>query len=391
MNHNTEISTIRYFDLRLERSERGVTATVTNSPAGQSSSPVVVSLPTEPVKPRSAELTPADQIALGSDLWRRLFSQSEIAELWRASNAVGGSYLRLTIGDSGLAGLPWELLYDPRTSRFVALDGQAALIRFLPLPISAITSSVDLPLRILFTGCSPAGLPRLEVDKERRLLVDALPEHVMTLVGREEAVTLSRLAADLMAGAAVWHFAGHGTEQALIFDDGAGNPASVDAFTAGMLLTGVSVRVAVINSCRGGASGGAASSIAGALLRAGVPVVVAMQSEIPDAAAIAFCKSFYHAIALGHSVEQATTAGRRVVFALGETAGASWWMPALFSRNDGPLVLANVNPADGNSLASDRTAWSQATASGGSAISKGGVAISGHVGGSVVVLSSPKS
>ena len=39
MNHNTETSAIRYFDLRLDRSERGVTATVTNSPAGQSSSP----------------------------------------------------------------------------------------------------------------------------------------------------------------------------------------------------------------------------------------------------------------------------------------------------------------------------------------------------------------
>ena len=130
---------------------------------------MAVSLPAEPVKPQFGELTPADQIALGSDLWRSLFSHSEIAELWRASTAAGSSYLRLTIGDPELAGLPWELLYDPRTSRFVALDGQAALIRFLAAA-DWLRKRRQWICRCayLFTGCSPAGLPRLEVDREWR-------------------------------------------------------------------------------------------------------------------------------------------------------------------------------------------------------------------------------
>ena len=125
----------------------------------------------------------------------------------------------------------------------------------------------------------------------------------------------------------------------------------------GMLLTGAGVRVAVINSCRAGAGGGAASSIAGALLRAGVPVVVAMQSEIPDTAAIAFCKSFYQAVALGRSVEQATTdrAACRVrpsARPLAQVGGCRRCTRVMMI----PLFSANVNPTDRNSLASDRTA-----------------------------------
>ncbi len=391
MNTNTETPLARYFDLRLDRSESGVMATVTNSPAGQSSAAVAVCLPAQSQRLAFEGLALADQIALGSDLWRGLFAHPELVELWRASTAASSPFLRLTIGDSELAGLPWELLHDPRTARFVALDGKAALIRFLPLPLAIATEPADLPLRVQFTGCSPAGLPRLEVDKEWRLLQDVLPKRAMTLAGSPEAATLSRLVADLMHGADVWHFAGHGTEQALIFDDGAGNPASVDAFTVGMLLTGAGVHVAVINSCRAGAGGGAASSIAGALLRAGVPVVVAMQSEVPDAAAIVFCQAFYQTIAQGYSVEQATTAGRRAVFALREAAGASWWMPALFSRNDEPIILLDVSANGSTDTSSNQKPVSQIMASGGSAVSQGGVAISGNVGGSVVVLSSPKS
>ena len=389
-NNQTETFTARYFDLRLDSSERGVTASVTDSPAGQSSSPVPVNLFEELARFSPDELAGADQVALGSNLWCSLFSHPETGELWRASNAAGSSYLRLTISDPDLTALPWELLHDPRTARFVALDARSALIRFLPLPISTTAELGDRPLRVLFTGCSPAALPRIEVERERNLLLDALPESDLALVGGTHPMSLSQLASDLVQGATVWHFAGHGTKQALIFDDGAGNPASVDAFTVGMLLTGAGVRVAVINSCRAGAGGGTASSIAGALLRAGIPVVVALQSAIPDSAAIAFCRSFYQAIALGRSVEQATTDGRRAVFALGEPAGASWWMPALFSRSDGPVVLVESNESVSGNLDSPRTVGPRAIASEGSAISQGGVAISGHVGGCVVVVRSPK-
>ena len=377
----------RYFDLRLDRIGHGLTVAVTNSPAGQTSSPVAVNLPADLWRSEFEYLSLADQITVGAKLWRSLFCQAELAELWQASKVSGSLFLRLTISDPELAALPWELLYDPRTARFVALDGEAALSRYLPLPIAAASEPADRPLRVLFTGCSPAGLPGLDVERERQLLLDALPANELLLVGDAQSRSLSRLASELIDGATVWHFAGHGVEQALVFDDGHGDPVSADAFTVGTLLTGAGVRVAVINACRAGAGGGAASSIAGALLRAGIPVVVAMQSAIPDAAAVVFSKSLYQSIALGRSVEQATTAGRRAIFALSDATGASWWMPALFSRSDDPVVLVEPEGVGESEPALNH----RIVASHGSAISQGGVAISGQVGGSVVVVSSTKS
>ncbi len=48
----------------------------------------------------------------------------------------------------------------------------------------------------------------------------------------------------------------------------------------GQMLAGEGVRLAVLNACRGGAGGGQAASVAGALVRAGIPAVIAMQADI---------------------------------------------------------------------------------------------------------------
>ncbi|MEZ4769059.1 MAG: SUMF1/EgtB/PvdO family nonheme iron enzyme [Caldilineales bacterium] len=388
MTDNARSTPYRYFDLRLDGVADGITVAVAGSPAGQSSSSFRTSLPAELARTELDNLSIADQVALGTELWQSLFAHPEIDGLWRASNASGSPLLRLTITDPELAALSWEQLYDPRTARFVALNGDSGLIRFTPLPIASASAPADLPLRVLFTGCSPDDLPSLDVERERKLLAEVLPSSEMTLAGGDRSGSLSQLASELMRGAAVWHFAGHGAEQALIFDDGRGKPASADAFTVGTLLAGAGVHVAVINACRAGAGGGVAASIAGALLRAGVPVVVAMQSAISDVAAVAFSQALYQSIALGHSLERATTAGRRAIFALGQSAGASWWIPALFSRSSGPTVLVTCEGID---PAANQPPAASISASHGSAISQGGLAISGKVGGSVVVVSASKS
>ncbi len=72
------------------------------------------------------------------------------------------------------------------------------------------------------------------------------------------------------------------------------------------------------------------------------------------------------------------------MLALGQPLGASWWMPVLASRAQTPTRL--TSSAAGDAGAPDQPPLTSAT--GRSAISQGGVAISGQVGGSVVVLSS---
>ena len=73
------------------------------------------------------------------------------------------------------------------------------------------------------------------------------------------------------------------------------------------------------------------SSSAAALVRGGVSAVTAMQFEITDPAAIAFCSGFYSAIGHQRGVDEAVTSGRRRILGLGE-GSLEWITPTLYLR-----------------------------------------------------------
>ncbi len=192
----------------------------------------------------------------------------------------------------------------------------------------------DRPLRLLFTGSSPSDVPTLDVAKEwtgiekvvAPLVKDRRLETPQPIPG---GATLSALLAALRRTVDIWHFAGHGTDSGLVFVNDRGKSQLVNAEMLGQMLAGEGVRLAVLNACRAGVGGGQAASVAGALLRAGIPAVVAMQTNVSDVTADAFAGAFYDAIAVGRGVDRAMTAGRKAIWA----AGASeWWTPALFMR-----------------------------------------------------------
>jgi hypothetical protein len=73
------------------------------------------------------------------------------------------------------------------------------------------------------------------------------------------------------------------------------------------LSQGGGLRLAVFNACSGSRHGKSSvfSGLAQSLVRSGVPVVVAMQFPISDAAAVTFTRAFYGALAKGENVERA--------------------------------------------------------------------------------------
>lgn len=338
----------RNFDLKLMGGLAGVTVEVLDSPAGQTAAPVT--------PPCAVNLDGLDDRAttqtlqtIGRALWRCALGASAVAELWRASIAKsepdGVLRLRLVIDTPELAALPWELLYDERLGRFLALNGRTPVTRFVRLPLAPLPWPQDRPLRLLFTGASPGDLATLDVAGEWRGIETALAP--LVAVGRLETsavaagATLSALLAALQRGVDLWHFAGHGHDDGLIFCDARGKTEPkaelkaepqaelVEAHTLGQMLAGEGVRLAVLNACRAGAGGGQAASVAGALVRAGIPAVIAMQADITGAAAEAFSAAFYDAVAVGQGVDRATTAARKAIWAAGTS---EWWLPALFMR-----------------------------------------------------------
>jgi CHAT domain-containing protein len=112
----------------------------------------------------------------------------------------------------------------------------------------------------------------------------------------------------------------------------------------GQLVTGSSLRLAVLNACETSATGPGSPSggLAHQMAKAGMPAVVAMQMAIAEPTASAFAREFYGALADGWPVEAAVQEGRRGIVA---TLGNSWdervdWaIPTLYLRAPNGLIL----------------------------------------------------
>ena len=100
------------------------------------------------------------------------------------------------------------------------------------------------------------------------------------------------------------------------------------------MVRDMNVKVVVLTTCRGGVRGVSRwSGLAAALLRAGVPVVVAMQFAISIDAAKRFSLGFYDALALGKSIDEAVTEGRKNLQRdPGQKGFDDFGLPVIYSR-----------------------------------------------------------
>ena len=252
----------------------------------------------------------------GQELFAALLGTGEVAGRYRASAALAaerGERLRvvLRINDPALAGLPWEAMYDQAVGGYVCRRDQ--LVRHIPVPSPPSPLSVNPPLRILGVVSAPRGFSPLDTDKEQEQLEQALASMAsaeLVHVDWAPAATWSALQDALLGGPwHVLHFIGHGDfdacrdEGVLALTGEGGRPDLVTASQLVDLLRQAQPipRVVVLNSCSGAASGvtDLFSGTAAALVQGGVSAVAAMQYEISDPAAVAFCRGFYAAIAKG--------------------------------------------------------------------------------------------
>jgi hypothetical protein len=249
-----------------------------------------------------------------------------------------------------LASLPWELLYDPPD--YLATDPRSPVVRFLDLPDPPRPLATRPPLRLLHLIASPQDAPALDVERESSLLHSALEDLISA--GTVEIVagrpgTPQILLDRLSEGCHILHFTGHGglagAEGFLLFEDGEGLGSPVNSDTLAQLLRGSAVRLVVLNACQSAtvANGDAFGSVAAALVRAGLPAVIAHQQPLPDSSAISFAAQFYRALADGYPLGAAVGEGRKAILA---GLGAAWrdridWAtPVLTMRApDGRILL----------------------------------------------------
>jgi len=305
----------------------------------------------------------------GMRLFRTLFPPSAetfYREALQRVSPEGG--LRILLSQplpDELAGIPWELLYDPQGPGFLARSALAPLVRHytdVPLPHEL---PAEGPLNVLVVTASPAGKPPVSTQAEIEAISATLaksaynPLELLSLTATQlkrsrslqglrrrlstrrlveitvlAEVTRSSLQNRLLEARSlgqpfhIVHFVGHGEQDEagsfLLLEDG---PISAEDFAE--IVAEPSVNLVVLNACETAASGLLDSS-AEACLRRSIPAVIGMQVPILDHVAIEFAREFYNAWAGGEPIESALAYARRLMSQEAPGAAVDWSIPILY-------------------------------------------------------------
>lgn len=217
--------------------------------------------------------------------------------------ALGTTVLvEIEAADPELLGLPFEALRLP-DGRLLAIQPPVVLRRRLPAPPSPAPAPLAGPLKVLVAvGAPDEGFSRSAVlDHERELqnILDAV-EPAQRLdnvavkileVGHPEQIAAA-IAVDAYH---VLHLSCHGTPGSLELEDELGGAVLTTAedLVAPLRALGRPLPLVVLNSCHGGVEVGATASLAQALIQAGIPSVVAMQTTVSDRYASELARCFY--------------------------------------------------------------------------------------------------
>jgi hypothetical protein len=317
----------------------------------------------------SREVVPEiDLETLGEALFAALFA-GEVGRRWercleQVDERTSDRSLRVVLkcdptcrATRGLARLPWELMRDPQRHAFLGLSRRTTMVRQLTLDDGVV---IDEPpaarrLRILALLCCPEGVAPLDLAVERQKIEQAVAGRADIELEVLDNPTFGELTDRLRQESFhVLHYMGHGAFEEesgvgqLLMAGADGHVAPVAAERLAQVVLDVeSLRLVVLNACDTGRMKRGAeqpfADLAGALLRSGVPAVIAMQTPIPDADAIELSRVFYRQLAAGESADEALAEARVAMYATSNGVGAGTWaVPVLFVRRP---ELAIFRPA----------------------------------------------
>ncbi len=249
-----------------------------------------------------------------------------------------------------LVRLPWEIVFDSAANmnQFLAIDGRRAVVRTVDSTEPPLAPAAGPLERVLVASANPNGSEPLALDRECEKVKEALLRNQVrpTIVRRAARLPLHQWICDSQPQ--IVHFMGHGDldpdrgEGVLILENGNGEEDALDASTFASFFAGrAAPQLVILTSCLTAVPGrernfGAFSSIAAALVAAGLPAVIAMQSEIRDGNAILFTERLYRALMRRSPVESIETAvtEARVAVHLADRITLDWAAPVLFVRGE---------------------------------------------------------
>lgn len=260
-----------------------------------------------------------------------------------------------------VATLPWELMRDPSGPTYLGCAAHVHMTRRFPIEPrrSWLVPNAAMSMSVLLGCAAPDGytldlhremtaLDTLSNESRGKLRLNKSPDRLtrQNIAGRFNET--SRM---VKGAAMVFHFSGHGERGKLVLEDGNQGPDPFDSGHLGSLLVGRPYALAVISACLGAtaptASEGNSSSVALALVQAGVPSVVAMDGKLIDIAAPPFVKSFYASLLQAESPAKAITAARQQLCTVFQDYPGMWALPVIYAQTPSSPLIVPAEPLRG--------------------------------------------
>lgn len=316
--------------------------------------------------------TTSGMVELGQELYNGLF-QGTMRDSWMIAQGIAQhrrKVLQLRLGLKGkrLPSLPWEILHAG--DRPLATGTDVIFSRYQPgtvfiQPVRKL--ELGQPLRILMAISAPTDQANLELKQEGLQLQKELESRSINSNGQQLSIELNiieqpdreQLTQALEQGKyQVFHYAGHsglgsaGGELYLVSSKtGLSERLSGDDL-AGLLVNN-GIQMAVLNSCRG-AYGGTSDltsdlssndNLAEALVRRGIPSVLAMAERIPDRVSLTLTRLFYRNLIQVYPVDLSLSRARQGLISAYGSHQLYWALPVLYLHPefDGHLLKNITN------------------------------------------------
>lgn len=267
-------------------------------------------------------------VELGQQLYQGLF-QGTLRDSWTCAQAIAQNrdellQIRLGVKGKRLSNLPWEVLHA--TDRPIATGTYIGFSRYQPGTSAILYNQVrhpHQPLKILMAIAAPTDQDTLQLKQEVLHLQEELRRDNKrnSLLGEQSTHNLDiqltileqpdreQLTQALEQGQyQIFHYAGHsnlglsGGELYLV-SNRTGLTETLSGDDLAGLLVNNGVQMVVLNSCRGAygntvilTEDTAQVNLAEALVKRGIPGVLAMAERIPDDVALSFTRLFYRNI-----------------------------------------------------------------------------------------------
>ncbi len=322
--------------------------------------------------PKPAADTDRDLVTLGQHLYNALF-QGSLRDSWMMAQGIAHNRqepIRLRLGLKGtrLPSLPWEVLHDGDYP--LATGTNVLFSRYQPstngMAALAVTPQLppDRPLRVLMAVAAPGDRDSLQLTREAEDLkvelnrwldkgYSAFPTEVEIL----EQPSRSQLTQALEHGHyQILHYAGHSNSgsaggSVYLVNQTTGLTETLSGDDLAGLLANNGIQMVVFNSCRGAhVRETGERNLAAALVKRGIPAVLAMAERIPDEVALTLTRLFYRNLTRGCPIDLSVSRARQGLISAYGSNQLYWALPIFYLHPQFDGYLTSAPPLETPSI-----------------------------------------